>query len=146
MRPILQTIEEGFVFIGGAELTTEVPDGIVIIQGQVAHEGIQFLETISDLGRVRLVRLGVGLVQLVQDGATVTVAGIEWVGLYVGFQPLGNVIHGGTSWRRRASLRARLPHRDIGVAGSVYSGIGATRGAPAAARQGTGLRLVFAVA
>ena len=34
----------------------------------------------------------------------------------------------------------------IGVAGSVYSGIGAARGAPAAARQGTGLRLVFAVA
>jgi hypothetical protein len=104
MCTILKTIKEGFMFIGGAELTTEVPDGIVIIQGQAAHEGIQFLETIADLGRVRLVGLGVSLVQLIQDGFAFTIAGIEWVGLYVGFQPLGNVIHGGTSWRRRASL------------------------------------------
>ena len=104
MCTILETIYKCFMFIGGAELTTEVPDGIVIIQGQAAHEGIQFLETISDLGRVRFVGLSVSLVQLVQDGATVTVAGIEGMGLYVGFQPLGDVIHGGTSWRRRASL------------------------------------------
>ena len=90
--------------------------------------------------------LGVGLVQLIQDGFAFTVAGIEWVGLYVGFQLLGNVIHGGTSWRRRASPRARLPRLDIGVAGSVYSGIGAARGAPIAAQQGIGLRFVFAVA
>ena len=134
------------MFIGGAELTTEVPDGIVIIQGQIAQEVIQFLESVPDVRRVGFVGLGVGLVQLVQDGVTITIAGIEWVGIYVGFQSLGDVIHGGTSWRRRASPRARLPRLDIGVAGSVYSGIGAARGAPAAARQGTGLRLVFAVA
>ena len=90
--------------------------------------------------------LGVSLVQLIQDGFAITVAGIEWVGLYVGVQSLGDVIHGGTSWRRRASPRARLPRLDIGVAGSVYSGTGAVRGAPAAARQGIGVRLVFAVA
>ena len=134
------------MFIGAAELTTEVPDGIVIIQGQAAQEGIQFLESVTDLRWVGFVGLGVSLVQLIQDGVTITIAGIEWVGLYVGFQPLGNVIHGGTSWRRRASPRARLPRRDIGAVESVYSGIGAARGAPAAARQGTGLRLVFAVA
>ena len=127
-------------------MTTEVPHGIVIIQGQAAHEGIQFLETISDLGRVRLVGLCVSLIQLIQDGVTVAVTGIEWVGLYVGFQSLGDVIHGGTSWRRRASLRARLRHPDIDAAGLAYSGTGAVRGAPAAARQGIGLRLVFAVA
>ena len=84
MRTILQTIEEGLMLIGGAELTTEIPDGIVIIQGQAAYEGIQFLESIADLGRVRLVGLGVSLVQLIQDGFAITVAGIEWVGLYVG--------------------------------------------------------------
>ena len=122
------------MFIGGAELTTEVPDGIVIIQGQAAQEGIQFFESVTDLRRVRLMGLCVGLVELIQDGFAFTVAGIEWVGLYVGFQPLGDVIHGGTSWRRRASLTARLLHRDIGAAGSAYSGTGATRGALAAAR------------
>ena len=40
MCAVLQAVEEGFMFIGGAELTTEVPDGIVIIQGQVAHKGV----------------------------------------------------------------------------------------------------------
>ena len=134
------------MFIGGAELTTEVPDGIVIIQGQAAQEVIQFFEAVADLRWIGFVGFGVGLIHLIQDGVTITIAGIEWVGLYVGFQPLGDVIHGGTSWRRRASPRARLPRRDIGAAGSAYSGTGAVRGAPAAARQGIGLRLVFAVA
>ena len=73
------------MFIGAAELTTEVPDGIVIIQGQAAHEGVQFLEAVADLRRVGFVGLGVSLVQLIQDGVTVAVAGIEWVGLYKGF-------------------------------------------------------------
>ena len=134
------------MLVGGAELTAEVPHGIVIIQGQAAQEVIQFFESITNLLWVGFVGLGVSLVQLIQDGFAITIAGIEWVGLYVGFQPLGDIIHGGTSWRRRASLRARLPRLDIGVAGSVYSGTGATRGAPIAAQQGTGLRLVFAVA
>ena len=134
------------MFVGGAELTTEVPHGIVIIQGQVAQEGIQFPEAVPNLRWVGFVGLGIGLVELIQDGFAFTVAGIEGMGLYVGFQSLGDVIHGGTSWRHRASLGARLPRRDIGVAGSVCSGTGAARGAPAAARQGTGLRLVFAVA
>ena len=134
------------MLIGGAELATEVPHGIVIVQGQAAHEGIQFFESVTDLRWVGFVGFCVGLVELIQDGVTVAVTGIEWVGLYVGFQSLGDVIHGGTSWRRRASLRARLPRLDIGVAGSVYSGTGAVRGAPVAARQGIGLRFVFAVA
>ena len=134
------------MLIGGAELTTEIPDGIVIIQGQAAHEGVQFLEAVADLRRVGFVGFCVGLVELIQDGVTVAVTGFEWGGLYVGFQSLGDVIHGGTSWRRRASQRARLPHRDIGAAGLAYSGTGAVRGAPVAARQGIGLRLVFAVA
>ena len=106
----------------------------------------QFLKAYADFRWVGFVGFCVGLVELIQDGVTVAVTGIEWVGLYVGFQSLGDVIHGGTSWRRRASPRARLPRRDIGAAGSVYSGTGATRGAPIAAQQGTGLRLVFAVA
>lgn len=107
---------------------------------------VQFTEAIPDVRWIGFVGFLIGLVELIQDGFAITVAGIEGMGLYVGFQPLGDVIHGGTSWRRRASLRARLPRLDIGVAGSVYSGTGATRGAPIAALQGTGLRLVFVVA
>ena len=30
---VLETIEEGFVFVGAAEAAAEVEDGIVIIQG-----------------------------------------------------------------------------------------------------------------
>ena len=40
MCTILQAIEEGLTLIGSAELTTEVPHGIVIVQGQAAQEGI----------------------------------------------------------------------------------------------------------
>ena len=40
VRAVLETIKKGFVFVGGAELTTEVPHGMVIIQGQVAHKGV----------------------------------------------------------------------------------------------------------
>ena len=146
MSSVLETIEKGFSLIGCAELATEVPYGVVIIQEQTAQEVIQFFESVADLRRVGFVGFGVGLVQLVQDGVTITIAGIEWVGLYVGFQSLGDVIHGGTSWRRRASLRARLRHPDIGVAGSAYSETGAVHGAPADTRRGIGLRFVFAVA
>ena len=92
------------MLVGGAELTTAVPYGIVIIQGQAAHEGVQFLEAVADLRWIGFVGFGVGLIQLIQDGFAFTIAGIEGKGLYVGFQPLRDVIHGGTSWRRRASL------------------------------------------
>jgi hypothetical protein len=33
MRTILETIEESFALIGRAELATEVPHGVIIIQG-----------------------------------------------------------------------------------------------------------------
>ena len=73
------------MFVGSAELATKVPYGIVIIQGQAAQEGIQFLESVTDLRWVRLVGFCIGLVELIQDGFAFTVARIEWVGLYVGF-------------------------------------------------------------
>ena len=71
--------------MGCTELATEVPNGIVIIQGQAAHEGVQFLEAVADLRRVGFVGLGVGLVELIQDGHAFTVTRIEGVGLYVVF-------------------------------------------------------------
>ena len=53
------------MLVGGAELTAEVPHGIVIIQGQTAQEVVQFLESVPDLRRVGLVGFGVGLIQLI---------------------------------------------------------------------------------
>ena len=73
------------MFVGGAELATEVPHGVVIIQGQTAQEVIQFLESVADLLWVGFVGFSVGLVQLIQDGLAFAVARIEWVGLYVVF-------------------------------------------------------------
>ena len=73
------------MFVGSAELTTEVPHGIVIIQGQTAQEVIQFFEAVADLRWIGFVGFGVGLIHLIQDGVTITIAGIEWVGLYIGF-------------------------------------------------------------
>ena len=65
MCSILEAVEEGLMLIGGAELTTEVPDGIVIIQGQAAQEVIQFCESASDLRGVGLMRFCIGLVELI---------------------------------------------------------------------------------
>lgn len=64
-------------------MTIEVSNGISIIRGQAAREGV-----------------------------TITANGIKWVGLYVDFQPNCDLIRDGTSWRRRASLTARLLHRN----------------------------------
>ena len=97
IRTILKTVEECFMLVGGAELTTAVPYGIVIIQGQAAQEVIQFLKSIADFRWVGFVGLCVGLVQLIQDGFAIAITRVKWVCVYVGFQPLSNLIHVGTS-------------------------------------------------
>ena len=50
------------MLVGGAELTAEVPHGIVIIQGQAVQEIIRLLESVADLRWVGFVGFCVGLV------------------------------------------------------------------------------------
>jgi hypothetical protein len=82
---VLQTVEEGFMFVCDAKATIQVEHGIVVIQWEIAKKFFQFLKSFADFGRITFVGFGVGLVQLVQDGVTITIAGIEGVGLYIGF-------------------------------------------------------------
>jgi hypothetical protein len=97
MCAVLEAIEKGFMFVGGAELATEVPYGIIIFQRQAAQEVIQFFEGVTDLRWVGFEGFCVGLIQLIQDCFAIAVAGIKGMGFYVCFQSLGNVIHVGTS-------------------------------------------------
>ena len=59
---VSEIIKKYFMFVGGAELATEVPYGVVIIQRQVTKEVIQFFESITDFRWVGFVGLCVGLV------------------------------------------------------------------------------------
>jgi hypothetical protein len=93
----LETIKKGFVFVGGAELATEIPYGIIIFQRQAAQKVVQFLKAVAYLRWVGFVGFCVGLIQLIQDCFAIAVAGIKGMGFYVCFQSLGNVIHVGTS-------------------------------------------------
>ena len=104
---VLQAVEEGFVFLGGAEAAAEIEDGVIIVQGQSFRNALQFCEAGLDLRQVGLVGLCVGLVKLIQDGLAVAVTGLKRVGIYVGLQSLGKFMHGGTSWLAGASPEAR---------------------------------------
>ena len=93
MCAVLQAIQKGFMFIGGAEAAAEVKDGIVICQWQMSQQVIQFPEAIPDVRWVGFMGFLIDLVQLIQDGFAVAVVGIKGVCFDVGFQPLGNLIH-----------------------------------------------------
>lgn len=44
MCSILQTIQEGFAFVGTAQAAAEIKNSVVIIQGQLAQKFFQFLK------------------------------------------------------------------------------------------------------
>ena len=79
MCTILQTVDKGLVFIGAAQTAAEVEDGVIIIQREYAEEIFQFLEAFANLHGVAFVGFCVGLVELNQDGFTITVTGIKRV-------------------------------------------------------------------
>ena len=81
------------MFIGSTEAATEVKDGIIIFQWQMSQQVIQFTEAIPDIRWVGFIGFLIGLVQLVQDGFAVAVAGIKGLRFDVGFQLLGNAIN-----------------------------------------------------
>ena len=59
---VLETIEEGFMLVGGAEAAAEVEHCVVIIQRQGVQKFLQLLESITDLGGIILVGFGIGLI------------------------------------------------------------------------------------
>ena len=73
------------MLIGRAEVAAEVEDGVIIVEGEGIQKGFQFLETLADLRQIGFVGLGVGLAELIQNGAVVAVAGVEGMSFYVGF-------------------------------------------------------------
>ena len=100
MRAVLEAVNKGFMLVSGAELATEIPYGVIIIQGQVTQKVIQFLESVADLRWVGFVGFCVGLVELVQDGFAIGITGIKRMGGYVGIQPLCNFVHINTPLRQ----------------------------------------------
>ena len=90
---VLETIDKSFMFIGATEATTEVEDGIVIFKREGAEEFFQFLESVADLRWVGFVGFCVGLVELIQYGFAIAIAGIKVMGSYVVIQPLCNIFH-----------------------------------------------------
>ena len=69
------------MFISSAELATEVPNSIVIIQGYAFQKLIQLFESVTDLRRIGFMGFCVGLVELVQYGLTIAIIGIKGVGI-----------------------------------------------------------------
>ena len=65
MSSILETINEGFMFIGAAEVTTEGKDSVVIFQREVTEVFFQFLKAATNLCGVAFMGLCIGLVQLI---------------------------------------------------------------------------------
>ena len=88
------------MFVSGAELATEAPYGIIILQRYVAQKVVQFLKAVAYLRRVGFMGFCVSLVQLVEDGFAIAVTGVKGVGVYVGVEPLCNLIHISTPLRQ----------------------------------------------
>lgn len=67
----MQTIKKCLLFVGGAKAAAEVAHSVVIAQGQGVQKFFQFLKTLLDLWRIGFVGVGVGQVELVQDGGAI---------------------------------------------------------------------------
>ena len=97
MRPIEQAVAEGFCLVGSAQAAAEGKDGVVIVQGQGFQKTLQFFETLADLWRIRFMRFGIGMVELVEDGFTIAVPGIKGMVARVSIQCLGKGLQDNTS-------------------------------------------------
>ena len=67
------------MLIVGTKAAAEVEDGIIVFQWQMSQQVIQFSEAIPDIRWVGFVGFLIDLVQLVQDGFAVAVAGVKGV-------------------------------------------------------------------
>ena len=84
MCAVLQAVEEGFAFVMDAKAAAKAKDSVVVVQGQGFQEAFQFCKTCLDFRWIGLAGLCIGLVKLIQDGFVIAVAGVKWMGFYVG--------------------------------------------------------------
>ena len=85
MRAVEQPVAEGFFLVGYTQVTAKVKDGIVIAQWQSFQETLQLLETFADFGRIGFMGFGIGLVELVENGFSITIPVIKEMVVCVGF-------------------------------------------------------------
>ena len=97
MRSINQAVAESLFLVGCTQATTEVKNGVVIVQGQGFQKTLQFFETLADFRRIGFVGFGIGLVELAQNGFTITVPGIKGMIACVGFLCFGKGLQDNTS-------------------------------------------------
>ena len=97
MRPVKQTVAEGFFLVGCTQTAAEVKDGVVIVQGQGFQETFQFLKAFADFGRIGFMGFGISLVELVENGFSIAVPGIKGMVACVGFQCFGKGLQDNTS-------------------------------------------------
>ena len=88
---------EAFAFVGCAQATTEVKNGVVIVQGQGFQKRLQFCETVSNFRRVGFVGFAIGLVELIQNGFGIAVPGIKGMVARVSIQCFGKGLQDNTS-------------------------------------------------
>ena len=79
MHTVLQAVNKGFAFVCTTQVITEVEYCIIVIQGQGVQKFLQLLESVANLLWVAFVGLSIGLVNLIQNRLSVTIAGVEWV-------------------------------------------------------------------
>ena len=97
MCPIDQAVAEGFFLIGCTQAAAEVKDGVVVTQWQGLQKTLQLLEALADFRWIGFVGFGIGLVELAQNGFTITVPGIKGMIACVGFQCFGKGLQDNTS-------------------------------------------------
>ena len=97
MRPIKQAVAEGFFLVGCTQAAAEVKDCIVIAQWQRFQETFQFLKAFADFWWIGFMGFGIGLVELVENGFSITVPGIKGMVVRVGFQCFGKGLQDNTS-------------------------------------------------
>ena len=83
---VMETVDEGLVFVGYADPAAEIEYRIVVIQGQDFQIILQFFEAFPDSRWVGFVRFCVGAVQLIQHRLAIRIAGIKCMVLSAPFQ------------------------------------------------------------
>ena len=89
MRSINQAVAESLFLVGCTQATTEVKNGVVIVQGQGFQKRLQFFETLADFRRIGFVGFGIGLVKLIENGFSITAPRVKGMVVRIGFQCFG---------------------------------------------------------